>query len=252
MHLKQPLKIYCLGRAKVEHPQKGFSEVEEWKRTKLRQLFAIMIVSVLRGEQLDREKIGARLWPELSTSKMANNFRVHLTQLRKIIGSNYIIFRNGKYIMDNIWIDAVEYKKKIREAETMLAQGKVHLAEMQLKEAASIYNGDLFEHFYGTWVDETRTNFSFLHRTTMLKLGDIYLNKMKLSEAINLGKQILSSNPFDEECHRFMMKAYHLSNEKAKALNQYKICEELFKREFDCSPSDKTQEYYRIILKTKP
>jgi two-component SAPR family response regulator len=244
----QCLRIYCFGRVMIENEHTGWSDVEQWQRTKLRQLFATIIMSVLKDERLSRERIGVLLWPELSTSKMANNFRVYLSLLRKKIGTNYIVYKNGICSMSNVWIDALEFKKLIHDAEAMLDQGKMHLAEMKLKEAADLYSGDLFENINGPGIDEVRAVFCSLHRRALLKLGDIHLNKLEFTDAINVGKRILSYDPYDEECHRFMMKSYHLSGEKAKAFKQYEICKELFKREFNCSPSDKTQKYYHAIL----
>jgi DNA-binding SARP family transcriptional activator len=80
-------------------------------------------------------------------------------------------------------------------------------------------------------------------------LGEICIKKVKFDEAVNIGKRILSFDPLNEHGHRFLMRSYLLSGERAKALNQYKKCEEILHRELQCDPSQETQQLYSELLK---
>jgi predicted ATPase len=243
-----PLKINCFGSLQVEHPVQGLISEEKWQRVKPKQLLSLLITTMLTNTRLNRARIGALLWPELSTEKMINNFHVCLHQLKEIIGNNYIQYTKGLYRLVHVWIDVQEFNKLHDDAEVSFHEGKIHLAELKLKDAMVLYQGDFLEDTYDPWIEEVRNKYSSLHRNRMLMLGRIYFNKMEFDRAVQIGKTILAIDPFDEEAHRFLMRAHLGSGEKAKAINQYKKCVELFKRELNCLPSDETQQVYRRLL----
>lgn len=244
----QPLKVFCLGKLRIEVPIHGEGFSDEWQWQKPRQLFSIFIISILRNEQLNREKIGALLWPNLASSKITNNFHVCLSQLKKVIGKEYLFYKSGVYKLKNVWIDALEFKDLIHNGKAMINQGKIHLAEIKLKEAIGLYKGNFLEDSYDSWVDEIRNELRSLYRRALLMLGEICLRKLRFDEAIEIGKNILNLDPFDEEGHRFLIRSYSISGEKAKAINQYKRCAELFQKELNCLPSDQTQNLYKEIV----
>lgn len=244
----QPLKVFCLGKLRIEVPIHGEGFSDEWQWQKPRQLFSIFIISILRNEQLNRDRIGALLWPNLASSKITNNFHVCLSQLKKVIGKEYLFYKSGVYKLKNVWIDALEFKDLIHNGKAMINQGKIHLAEIKLKEAIGLYKGNFLEDSYDSWVDEIRNELLFLYRRALLMLGEIYLRKLRFDEAIEIGKNILNLDPFDEEGHRFLITSYSISGEKAKAINQYKKCADLFQKELNCLPSDQTQNLYKGII----
>ncbi|MGB3341188.1 MAG: BTAD domain-containing putative transcriptional regulator [bacterium] len=244
----EPLKINCFGSFHIEHPVRGLISDEQWQRAKPKQLLSILISSMLTGSGVDRAKIGSMLWPELSTEKMINNFHVCLHQLKAIIGKDYVKYAKGAYKLDNVWLDVHEFKQLLNDAERLFQEGKIHLAELKLKDAIELYQGDFLEDTYDPWVEDVRNMYAALYRNRMLMLGRIYFKKLKFESAIQLGKTILASDPFNEEGHRFLMRAHLGSGEKAKAINQYKKCVELFKRELNCLPSEETQQVYKKLL----
>ena len=244
----QPLKVFCLGKLRIEAPIHGEGFSDEWQWQKPKQLFSIFIMSILKNEQLNREKIGALLWPNLASSKITNNFHVCLSQLKKVIGKEYLFYKSGVYKLKNVWIDALEFKDLIHNGKAMINQGKIHLAEIKLKEAIGLYKGNFLEDSYDSWVDEIRNELLSLYRRALLMLGEVCLRKLRFDEAIEMGKNILNLDPFDEEGHRFLIRSYTISGEKAKAINQYKKCADLFQKELNCLPSDQTQKLYKGII----
>lgn len=244
----EPLKVFCFGRLRINLPTRGAVFANEWQWQKPKQLFYVFIVASLRNEQLSRDRIGALLWPNLDSSKITNNFHVCLSQLKKVIGKEYLVHESGTYKLNNVWIDALEFKDLIHNGKAMINQGKIHLAEIRLKEAIGSYKGNFLEDSYDSWVDETRNELLALYRRALLMLGEICLRKLRFDEAIEIGKNILNLDPFDEEGHRFLIRSYSISGEKAKAIDQYKKCAELFQKELNCLPSDQTQNLYKGII----
>jgi two-component SAPR family response regulator len=243
-----PLRIHCLGRLIIEHPVRGLHTMEQWMYAKPGQLLSVLIAAVVHNKKLDRDTIGALLWPNLSPAKMTNNFHVSMSLLKKHIGKNHIQFKGGLYGLDSVWIDAVEFRVSICDAEKALRQGKIHYVEFKLKNAMTLYKGIFMKDSYDGWLDELKSEFSVLHRKGLIMLGDIYLRKFKFDEAIETGKDILNDDPLNEQGHRFLMRSYILSGERAKAVSQYNKCEEILQRELQCEPSKETQQLYKDMM----
>jgi DNA-binding SARP family transcriptional activator len=247
----ETLRIYCFGPLQVEHPCQGFVSKENWQRVKPRQFLSVLIAGMMNNIRVDREYIGTLLWPELPAQKVINNFHVCLHQLKSIIGKDYIKYTHGVYTLQNTWIDARAFEEMLSEADTLYQNGKIHLCESRLRAALELYQGAFMEDSYDTWVEEIRAEYRMVRRNRLLMLGEIYLKKLKFDSAIQIGKEILNSDPLDEEGHRFLIRTYLVSGEKAKAMNQYKKCVDIFKKELDCLPSVHTQEMYHKMRKAR-
>jgi DNA-binding SARP family transcriptional activator len=244
---KQPLKISCLGSLMIEHPITGRVDLNQLQWAKPRQLFSVVLTSCLTGEKVDREKIAALLWPELSAKKVTNVFHVTLSSLKKVIGKEYLRYRNRAYELFDVEIDGIDFRRLIAEAEALLKSGKIHTAETALHKALELYRGDFLNDYYDTWLDRVRHELSGLYRTNLLLLGDILLQKVKFAEAEEIGKKLLHRDPFDEEGHRFLMRSYAAAGEKALALQQYERCFRIFTEQLKCPPSEQTQQLHHDI-----
>lgn len=246
---QRSLKILTLGRLNIQSQESKFVATKLMNWQKLRDFFSILIISKIKAKRLTREEMGTFLWPELSKKQVVNNFHVCLSELKKIFGKDYFCYENGTYTLNNVWIDAVEFFDLINDAQNLYSQGKIHTAEEKLEKAISLYKGTFLDDCYGRWVDETREKIYRIYRQALFLLSDIYLKKLRFNMVIETLQKILILDPLDEEAHRFLMKAYLFSNEKAKAIEQYKKCVELFKKEYDCQPSEETIRLYEEIKK---
>ncbi len=243
----QELRIFTLGRLRFETPMSNNADMKLLNWQKLRDFFSILITNKFKNKQMTRDEIGALLWPELSKKQVTNNFHVCLAQLKKIFGKDYIKYDNQTYFLNNVWIDAIEFQNLISYSRDLLSKGKIHTAEDSLKMAISLYKGRFLEDCYHTYIEETRNTIQNLYRNALISLSEIYLRKLRFEEAIEIGEKILSLDPLDEEGHRLLMRIYLLNNEKAKAINQYEKCYNLFKKEFGCEPSEETRKFYEEI-----
>lgn len=243
-----PLKINTFGRLVVELPDKRIVKEKEWQWAKPRQLFTILLNAYLKKNEMTRDELGSVLWPELPRDKLVNNFHVCLSQLKSVIGKEYLELKERTYRLVNVMIDAEIFRDLIIGAKKLLNEGKVHTAEETLLRAIDIYKGRFLDGFYDDWLFETRLFFSEEYRQAIFMLCEIYLKKAKTHLAIELVTRLLSNNPMDEEAHRFLISCYIQAGEKARAIEQYKRCEGILKKELGCEPSEKTRELYRSLL----
>lgn len=238
----EPLRLYCFGTLRIEHPQKGPVNIDQLQRVKPTQLLAVLICGILTKVRYTRERIGSLLWPDLPPAKMVNNFHVCLFQLKEHIGADYVNYVSGNYLLEHAWLDALEFKSMINKADVLVQEGKFHFAEQKYEEAIELYKGDFMGDVYDPWIDDVRNELKALRNSRLLTLGEIYIKKLKFEQAIMAGHDVLKADALSEEAHRFLIKSYLLNGEKAKAVNQYKKCVEIFRRELDCEPSEETRK----------
>ncbi|MEO0161261.1 MAG: BTAD domain-containing putative transcriptional regulator [candidate division WOR-3 bacterium] len=241
------LRIFTFGRMDIQKLNSEDLSIKLLNWQKLRDFFSILLISKIEGKRLTRDEIGIFLWPEFSKKQVTNNFHVYLSELKKIIGKDYFCYEDGVYFLDNVWIDAIEFSGLLNDAKVLYSQGKIHIAEEKLKDALKLYKGTFLEDCYGRWVEELREKINRQYRQALFLLSEIYLKKLKFEEVIENLQKVLILDPLDEEAHRFLMKTYLLNNEKSKAIEQYKKCADLFKREYNCQPSEETIKLYEEI-----
>ncbi len=244
-----PLEIYTLGRLTIKLPDKRIIEEHKWEWAKPKQLFTILLNAHLKKQSLSRDQIGAMLWPELPQDKLVNNFHVALNQLKSVIGKEYIQFSEKTYSLTDVAIDAEKFLGLIGEAKKLLNDNKIHGAEYQLNKIIELYKGKYLEDFYDDWVLEMRDFLYEQYREAVLMLAEIYLKKLNTQAAIGLITRLIISDPLDEEAHRFLMSAYIQAGKKEKAIEQYKKCAQIFKKELGCEPSETTINLYHSIIK---
>jgi len=58
----------------------------------------------------------------------------------------------------------------------------------------------------------------------------------------------LQQDPYDEECHRMLMRLYAENHNRSAALKQFDKCRKIIKREFGAEPEPETVALRRQIL----
>jgi two-component SAPR family response regulator len=243
-----PLRILCFGSLKIEHPVNGWIGPGQWQWAKPKQLFSILLSAAIQDRHLRRDELGVFLWPDLPASKVKNNFHVCLAQLKKAIGREYVIYDRNVYYLNSINVDALEFTGLVKQAEELVAQGKMHMAEERLRRAVDLYRGHFLQDLFDEWLDEPRKHLMSLQRKALFMFGDILMKKMRYEEAVDCAIAVLNNDPLDEEGHRFLMRVYHANGQKAKAVNQFEKYREFLERDLKCSPSKETIELYNKII----
>ena len=59
--------------------------------------------------------------------------------------------------------------------------------------------------------------------------------------------QLLACDPYREDAHRVLMRVHVQRGERAQALRQYRVCEQLLRQEFDAPPEAATTALFDRI-----
>jgi DNA-binding SARP family transcriptional activator len=258
-HPGYQLRVQTLGPFRV---WRGTEELDarEWRRTKARQLFQLLLT--YRGRMLQREEIVNILWPDLEPDAVQRDFKVALNALNKALEPDrppgtepaYIVRHGTTYGLRpgaDLWCDFDDFQRLIDRGDE--CQESPEDCSDAYRRALDLYQGEyLQEELYEDWSSEERERLLALYLRTAEKLAAVRLEQGHYDEAISLCRRILARDDCWERAYRLMMAAFARQGNRPRALRLYQTCEETLQRELDAEPGPATQRLYGQISSGAP
>jgi DNA-binding SARP family transcriptional activator len=101
---------------------------------------------------------------------------------------------------------------------------------------------------YDEWVDEQR---GFYREQYLHMLEALVAAAQKTSEwvrSLSLAQQILRDDPFREDIHAMVMRAYAAQGNRAAVKEQYETLRNLLRKELGVEPAADTQRIYKQLF----
>jgi DNA-binding SARP family transcriptional activator len=81
------------------------------------------------------------------------------------------------------------------------------------------------------------------------RLAIHYMEVEQHQESIRTCYRVLEKDRCQEDSHRLLMRCYSQLGLKARALHQYRMCEQILAQEYGTSPSPETRSLYTSLLR---
>ncbi len=215
----------------------------------------IMFLVANYNKKITREKISDLLWSE-KYDNAGYNLRYNLWSIKKIIpkdaNENELIISNKEYCYIN-----PEYKF---EADIIkvnkLEEKAVQLFSIEdLKHIKNEFKGEFLEQmhikdseeFY-EWILVNRVKYQKLYISCLNQMYSLLKNTDLHEQKIEILDEILTCNPYDEECHYNLMLEYTRLGERHKAISQYKKCDSILRAELNIGAKTKLKELYIKLI----
>lgn len=229
------LRVLALGQTRVESGGAAV-ETSDWRYAKVAELFFYLI----SHPPTTKERIGLDLWPDASPSGLRNSLHGALYRLRKALGSpNRIGFSGGRYAFDHTvphTFDAADFEEKTRQAR-QCAKDDPSRAATLLEEAAELYRGDFLEGFSGgEWILTRQQELRETHIESQLLLGRLLTERDENSEAARAYRRVIVHDPYSNEAHAGLIRAYSRLGERGHALRHYQDLEDTFHKDLGANP----------------
>lgn len=204
-----------------------------------------------------REHLASIFWGDQPVQQARKSLRNSLWRLRTslesvgIIASNYLAITEETIFFKNssqYWLDSEDFENCVNRYQNIPPKLLTDDQVSHLKNAASLYTGDLLETVYEDWCLYDRERF----RIMLLNL----LNKVMIhhglfgnfESGVECGKRILSFDNTREKIHRQLMWLYMLAGDRTASIAQYKQCSQILHDELGISPMQETIALYELIL----
>jgi LuxR family maltose regulon positive regulatory protein len=123
-------------------------------------------------------------------------------------------------------------------------------AAIEYERAVELYRGDyLIEDLYEDWTMVERERLANACIDLLDRLSIHYMEVGQHQESIRACYRVLEKDRCHEDSHRLLMECYARLGLRARALHQYRMCEQILEQEYGTSPSPETRSHYTRLLK---
>lgn len=235
-------KVEMLGTFQARQPD---LIVSRFRTRRVATLLAYLALNQKRWHF--RDELGELLWPDSELEVSRRNLRQALLSLRHAIEppplpSGSVVQVNQSRIQLNpeaLTTDLAEFEDLIERSKSTANQSdRFEL----LKQAVSLYKGELLPGFEDVWVLNER-----------LRMEDLYLYALgqlikechalgKPEESILYLRLAVAKEPLNEQWHTELMRQYLNLGRAPSALKQYDELTRLLQTELNCDPDEEAQK----------
>lgn len=244
-----PLEIKTFG---------GFSLITQGERLQLTYKTQQKPIELLKaliacgGYEVCEERLSERLWPDAEGDIAHRRYNTTLHRLRRLIGSNAIIVKQGKASLNPecCWLDVWAYQALCDELELMLKDENTAVDEIHHCTEAlfSLYQGPFLK-------NETETTCLLVQREQQrirlrrtLKMVVIFYSQADCCEyALKLYQKALEIDELSEELYRGVIACYAALGLYSEALAAYENCRQILASIFGIAPNEETNSLYQIV-----
>lgn len=236
------LEIRMFGRFEVYIFGEKLNETEI-KGRKARSL--LKLLAHQRHFQMVRDQATEILWPDLDMSASNSQLYKALHHIRKAF---------SKYADDGSdWIEISDdlirlapsggLVTDVQRFEEVAREGLQDQKIPELKNAASIYNGDFLPmDRFAQWASLPREHYRQLYLDVITVLALQYEKRGELSEAAEMLRKALDKEPTLEAAHQGLMRIFARRGQATRAFHQYEVCRNLLRDELGVNPSSEIKK----------
>jgi DNA-binding SARP family transcriptional activator len=227
-------RLLCRGQPL---PQRGGGKTEA----------LLCYLAIRQGQPVPRDTLMDRLWPDSDAALATQSLNSLVYSLHKALGAAIagaapVSYAEGCYRINadaGVGVDVWVFDTLARAGEAEVRSGERALAVPYYRRAVQLYRGDLCVSSDVRAVVE-RERLRVLYLSLLARLADFYFAQGDYSTSLEQALRLLLSEPTREDAHRLVMRCYVRRGERAQALRQFRICEQILHREFDAAPEHET------------
>jgi DNA-binding SARP family transcriptional activator/TolB-like protein len=225
-----------------------------WGRRKSKTLIKLLALQPLHqsSRQMHREELIEVLWPGQDSEQGLNNLHKAVHAARRALepglsagGSSRFLQMRDQLLMlrsDEISVDVSEFEVL---AEVALKTGE----RDQIEAALAAYRGELLpEDLYEDWTAVRREQLRSQKESLLLRLAAVCEASADTRQAIEAYRQLVASNPCNEAAHRGLMRLHAALGQRHLAVEQFRGCRDVLRRELDVEPEPATVQLYERVL----
>ncbi|MCI0398462.1 MAG: tetratricopeptide repeat protein [Chloroflexi bacterium] len=231
-----------------------------------RALLAYLVMNP--GILYPRASLAALFWPEQPEGDSLQNLRTALSRLRQALGDDtadpsFLLADYHTVGFDprcHHTLDVAGFTTALAIAQTLEEKALVgsRRAMGRLRQAVELYQGDFMAGFTFTsqpfeeWLTVQRERLHIQALWAMHLLGRHAERLGDVEGLIHYARRQLELEPWQEEAHRQLMRAYLARGQRTAALTQYERCRAILERELAVAPAPETMALYQQAVQGEP
>jgi DNA-binding SARP family transcriptional activator len=241
---RQKLALSLLGPFEARVADRA---VTNWPGRKARLLLAYLALE--KGRMVPKDVLIELFWPGARADRGANNLSIAIYQIRTCLAaisreaSEAITVRQGLYgiELDGVGVDLWDLHAHLDQARRALERDERQAVRAHLKDAVALCRGELLASDpYEEWTAEPRRRFNAAWHQALAWLATEASTQRDWPSVVDYAGQVLGRDACDEGAHRMIVHAHLMMGNRSLALQQYRACVEVLRRELGVHPSPET------------
>lgn len=216
-----------------------------------RQVRGLLYYLATYSSAIPQERLHYLFWDDKPEATCRRNLSHLLTHVRNLLPDKEILITKNSLIMLDfkmIWCDVIEFRKLIQTSKDNDPYGAYQQAVMLYRgpylDGVQLPGRREFEYL----VERERFNLERNHLNLLYKLIMTEMRQENYGTAIEYAYQYLAIDNLSEDVHRQIIVLYGLTGRPERAVEQYKVCEELLEQELQTKVSEKTHAALQDVL----
>ena len=193
-----------------------------------------------QSQRQTRERLAALLWSDRFEEQARRSLRQTILLLRRALDDDKasILVSEGERLKLNSEAVAVD----VLAFEQLAAES----SRESLEKAVTIYGDELLAGLnvksegFVEWLANERARLRDLMINASERLASYQAEAGETDIAIQTAQRLLTLDPLHEEAHRMLMRLYVNVGRRSAALKQYRVCQEILRRELNADPDPET------------
>ena len=238
------VSIRTFGKFSVQGEGESFAGLHAGK---VLELFCYLLLQ--RERFHSRESLATLLWGDFTTAQSRKYLRQALWQLQAVlveISHSGLLEVTRDAVCFNLksgaWLDVAVFEDAYLQAKGVRGVDLNEGQAQRLKEAVSLYHGDLLEGWYQDWCLFERERLQNIYMCLLEKLMRYCGKNGEYEAGLEFGERILRLDRAHESSHQEMMRLHSLAGDRVGAIRQYQRCEAALWEELRVKPSLRTTQ----------
>jgi LuxR family maltose regulon positive regulatory protein len=249
------LTINMLGPVEIFRDPARPMAADAWTTKRARDI--LCYIASRRHRRASKDVIIDTFWSDAEFEVVEKNFHPTISHIRKALNSNqplkqnFLVYRDGDYQLNqnfSYWIDTAEFDRLLSEGEAARRAREFERCISAYESAIALYRGEFMQGSYDDWVEEQRTYYREQYLRLLESLASVAQKMEDWPRSLDLGQQILREDPFREDIHCMIMRAYSATGNRAAVKEQYETLRRLLQKELGVEPVAETRKVYKELM----
>lgn len=253
--LHHPCTVRTFGGLEVTTPA-GIVEDSRWRKRKARLLFAMLVSR--RGQDLPRDIVIERLWPDMDEERAKRNFYVTWSTMKRAlacggtpeISSPFVQCVGGVCRVTRlVRSDLEDFDATVNRIRGLDPSRDALEAVRLARELRSIYRGEFLPgDVYEEWFAEIRDRAKHDFCDAMMISARFAESLDDYTEALACLRHAGAADPWREDIYQSTMRCQMRSGQRSGAIETYLSCRAKLVDDLGIDPSVETTRLYQAVL----
>lgn len=203
---------------------------------------------------VSRDGLLGILWPNTHSELAIQSLNSLVYTLHKRLGDAIggaapVLHADGYYLLNveaGVGVDVACFDALAQAGDRQADAGNRSAAAAAYDCALRLYRGDVCAgNDLHAVLERERLRARYLALLT--HLADYYFSEGNHSACLDYAQRLLDKDPCREDAHRLIMRCYVRRGERAQALRQYRLCQDILRAEFDAVPEPATTALFDAV-----